>query len=82
MPSGVEITTPALGKYWHSIPSIRLGIAKNDGAIRLTPYSSGQSNGDLTPQRNTATRTIFVLKSTMTRTNIDCTVTITDAGMV
>lgn len=86
-PRGVEMTTPGLGKYWRSVPSVRLGMAKVREAAAYEPISSVQSDGNSLNSSSlnaaqTSMRNINVLRSIMGRTRMGCTVTITDAGVV
>lgn len=62
----MEVLTPALGRYWQSVPSTRLYIGR-------------PINASTTPRR-----TIRILKSTMlkSKTDAECEVTITNAGII
>lgn len=73
-----KIILPAMGKYWQSIPAIRLHITKWGDRSNSTQLSGSIG----TSQFNNGARTIIIIKSTMTRTNIDCSVTITNAGII
>lgn len=70
--NSIEVTKPALGKYWQSVPSTRLLIAKTDDNELLSEQQIAN---------NSSIRTIRIIKSTIFKTNNECIVTITNSGM-
>lgn len=67
-----ETTVPALGKHWKSICSFRLQIKKQIDTSRLSTVTNQFTNE----------RTIRILKSNQNRTDIQCQVHLTDAGVI